>query len=146
MLCADGLAASRSTLHFLTFAHTRAKHIFLPSECGPGTYARGSRVPRDKGPRKKPNPNNATLLCIENPDTEVRVTFRDNETRRCGPVDEEERRSIVSAACRLKALPDARPAGGVWTRRHHTCRRQKEHQQRVIIIRFHPSRSLPRMF
>ncbi|CAM9663704.1 unnamed protein product [Scytosiphon promiscuus] len=69
MLCADGLAVARSTLHFLTFAHTRAKHLFIPSECGPGTYARGHRDAH--GTRKKLNPNNTTLLCIENPETEV---------------------------------------------------------------------------
>ncbi|CAM9527243.1 unnamed protein product [Hapterophycus canaliculatus] len=70
MLCADGLAISRSTLHFLTFAHTRAKYLFVPSECGPGSYTRGQREDRATG-KKKPNPNNTTLLCIENPDTEV---------------------------------------------------------------------------
>ncbi|CAM9853944.1 unnamed protein product [Scytosiphon promiscuus] len=70
MLCADGLAISRSTLHFLTFAHTRAKHLFVPSECGPGTYARGHREEQDTR-KKKPNPNNTTLLCIENSETEV---------------------------------------------------------------------------
>ncbi|CAM9853875.1 unnamed protein product [Scytosiphon promiscuus] len=69
MLCADGLAIARSTLHFLTFAHTRAKHLFVPSECGPGYYARGTTA--GSNPRKKPNPNNTTLLCIENPDAEV---------------------------------------------------------------------------
>lgn len=71
MLCADGLAISRSTLHFLTFAHTRAKHHFVPSECGPGTYTRKSRKKLDG--TKKPNPNNTTLLCIEKPDAEVRL-------------------------------------------------------------------------
>lgn len=74
MLCADGLAISRSTLHFLTFAHSRAKHLMIPSECGPGWYARGLKDERSvekHGIRKKPNPNNTTLLCIEKPDTEV---------------------------------------------------------------------------
>lgn len=69
MLCADGLAISRSTLHFMTFAHTRAKHYFVPSECGPGTYTRQTRAKLDG--TKKPNPNNTTLLCIENPEAEV---------------------------------------------------------------------------
>lgn len=74
MLCADGLAISRSTLHFLTFGHTRAKHFFVPSECGPGTYTRKTRVRMDG--TKKPNPNNTTLLCTEKPDAEVRVFLR----------------------------------------------------------------------
>ncbi|CAM9677107.1 unnamed protein product [Scytosiphon promiscuus] len=74
MLCADGLAMSRSTLHFFTFAHTRAKHLMVPHECGPGSYARGLRDDRngDKDTtKKKPVPNNTTLLCIENPDIEI---------------------------------------------------------------------------
>lgn len=70
MLCADGLAISRSTLHFLTFGHSRAKHYFVPSECGPGTYKRSTRAKGDGTP--KPNPNNTTLLCMEKPDAEVR--------------------------------------------------------------------------
>lgn len=69
MLCADGLVISRSTLHFLTSAHSRAQHVFVPSECGPGTYTRETRRHRDG--TKKPNPNNTTLLCIEKPETEV---------------------------------------------------------------------------
>lgn len=69
MLCADGLAISRSTLHFLTFANTRAKHFFVPSECGPGTYTRKTRMKLDG--TKKPSPNNTTLLCIEKPEAEI---------------------------------------------------------------------------
>ena len=68
--CADGLAVSRSTLHFLTFAHKRARHYyyFVPSECGPGTYTRKTRVPTDG--TKKPSPNTTTLLCLEKPEAE----------------------------------------------------------------------------
>lgn len=74
MLCADGLAISRSTLHFLTFAHSRATHYFVPSACGPGTYTRKTR--RSNDGTKKPNPNNTTLLCIERPGAEVTNTER----------------------------------------------------------------------
>lgn len=88
MLCADGLATSRSTLHFLTVAHSRAKHIFVPSECGPGAYKRSTRDLGALSP--KPNPNNTTLMCIEKPDAEVRYVYlicdARAEARPCLPI------------------------------------------------------------
>lgn len=36
MLCADALAVSKSTLHFLSLAHTRAQTFFVPDGCDYG--------------------------------------------------------------------------------------------------------------
>eukprot|EP00904_Undaria_pinnatifida_P004120 jgi/Undpi1/13709/HiC_scaffold_9.g03362.m1 len=69
MLCADGLAAARSSLHFLTFAHTTASTLYLPDSCGPGTYTRQTR-PQNAGLQKR-SPDNATLLVLEKPGVEV---------------------------------------------------------------------------
>ena len=69
MLCADALALARSSLHFLTLAHTRASTIYLPVSCGPGKYRRKSRIANGLEPKK--NPDNATLLVLEKPEAEV---------------------------------------------------------------------------
>lgn len=69
MFCANGLAASRSSLHLLTFAHTRATHLFVPGECGPGTYQRRTRVEGDD--TAKIVQDNTTLLVMEKPDAKV---------------------------------------------------------------------------
>eukprot|EP00752_Nemacystus_decipiens_P014979 g13337.t1 len=45
MLCADALATSRSSMSFLTFAHTRANVFFVPSPCGKGSYRRMKNTP-----------------------------------------------------------------------------------------------------
>lgn len=71
MLCADALAVARSTLHFLTFAHTRASTFYVPDSCGPGRSSRRDRVHNDVLPLPTRNPDNTTLLLIEKPDVEV---------------------------------------------------------------------------
>ena len=69
MLCSDALAVSRSSVHFLTFPHTRATTFFVPDSCGPGRYMRRSYA--GSGPPIKKTPDNATLLLIEKPWAEV---------------------------------------------------------------------------
>ncbi|CAN0065728.1 unnamed protein product, partial [Laminaria digitata] len=69
MLCADALAVSRSSLHFLTFGHSRASRFYLPGSCGPGHYMRQSRFPNDGLAKRKPD--NTTLLMLEKPEAEV---------------------------------------------------------------------------
>lgn len=69
MLCADALAVSRSSLNFLTFAHSRAMRFYIPGKCGPGTYRRMRNGPM------KATPDNTTLLLLEKPEAEVRVLY-----------------------------------------------------------------------
>ena len=69
MLCADALAVSRSSLHFLTFAHSRASTFYLPGSCGRGRHKRQIHSKRDGLPKR--NPDNATLLLVEKPEAEV---------------------------------------------------------------------------
>lgn len=69
MLCADALAVARSSLHFLTFANTRATTFYLPGTCGPGQYRRQSPIGHGAQPKKCPD--NATLLLVEKPGAEV---------------------------------------------------------------------------
>eukprot|EP00752_Nemacystus_decipiens_P012369 g10964.t1 len=65
MLCADALATSRSSMSFLTFAHTRANVFFVPSPCGKGSFR------RMKNPPVKATFDNTTLLLLERPYAEV---------------------------------------------------------------------------
>lgn len=69
MLCADAIATARSSINFLTFAHTKANAFFLPSPCGDGTYR------RMKHPPAKATYDNTTLLQLERPGAEVRSTW-----------------------------------------------------------------------
>lgn len=62
MLCADGLAISRSTLGFLTVPHTRANLFFFPDNCGKGL--RWSY-------RRKGTYDDTEFLMREKPDSEV---------------------------------------------------------------------------
>lgn len=65
ILCADALALSKSSLHFLSLAHSRATTFYFPNECGPGTYHRGSSM------RYRCVPDNTTLMLMERPQSEV---------------------------------------------------------------------------
>ncbi|CAM9136086.1 unnamed protein product [Ectocarpus sp. 12 AP-2014] len=65
MLCADALATSRSSMSFLTFAHSRATTFFVPTPCGNGGFRRMRRPP------VKATFDNTTLLLLEKPDAEV---------------------------------------------------------------------------
>ncbi|CAM9769158.1 unnamed protein product [Scytosiphon promiscuus] len=65
MLCADALAGSRSSISFLTFAHSRATTFFLPSSCGKGSFR------RMKFAHVKATLDNTTLLLLEKPQAEV---------------------------------------------------------------------------
>ncbi len=67
MLCADGLAVSRSSLHFFTFAHSRAETLIMPNSCGSGTYSTESRARHTE----EAVLTNTTLVVIEKPDAEV---------------------------------------------------------------------------
>lgn len=64
MLCADALAMGRTSLNFLTFGHTRATTIFVPSQCGKGNYRIGDLS-------HKATYENTTLLVSEKPDGEI---------------------------------------------------------------------------
>eukprot|EP00903_Cladosiphon_okamuranus_P018343 g16875.t1 len=73
MLCADALATSRSSMSFLTFAHTRATSFFVPSPCGKGAFR------RMKNPPVKATFDNTTLLLLERPHAEVfGIDWRDD--------------------------------------------------------------------
>lgn len=75
MLCADGLATAKSSLSFLTFAHTRATSFYIPGRCGPGISA------RTKKSHGKPYFDNTTLLSLEKPNAEVsKISRRDLAT------------------------------------------------------------------
>ncbi|CAM9977168.1 unnamed protein product [Ectocarpus fasciculatus] len=65
MLCADALATSRSSMSFLTFAHSRATTFFVPTPCGNGGFRRMRKPP------VKATFDNTTLLLLEKPDAEV---------------------------------------------------------------------------
>ena len=65
MICADGIVIARSSLSFLTLAHTKADSLFVPSTCGPGTYYRKSN------PNTFPTPDNTTFLVEEMPQSDV---------------------------------------------------------------------------
>ncbi|CAM9769228.1 unnamed protein product [Scytosiphon promiscuus] len=65
MLCANALATSRSSMSFLTFAHSRATTFFVPSQCGKGAFR------RMKHPPVKASFDNTTLLLLEKPEAEV---------------------------------------------------------------------------
>ncbi|CAM9891977.1 unnamed protein product [Pylaiella littoralis] len=65
MLCADALAASKTSLNFLTSAHSRANVFFFPTPCGKGLYK------RMKDPPVKASFQNTTLLLLEKPGAEV---------------------------------------------------------------------------
>ena len=69
MLCADALVTSRSSMSFLTFAHTRASVFFVPSPCGKGSFRRMKNSP------VKATLDNTTLLLLERPHAEVRLSF-----------------------------------------------------------------------
>ncbi|CAN0262035.1 unnamed protein product [Ascophyllum nodosum] len=67
MLCANGVAFARSSLALMISAHGRASYLYVPLECGPGTYARSTRN------RTSPKivQDNTTLLAIEKPDAQI---------------------------------------------------------------------------
>lgn len=65
MICADGVVIARSSLSFLTLAHTKANSLFIPSTCGTGTYHRKSN------PNTFPTPDNTTFLVEEKPYSDV---------------------------------------------------------------------------
>lgn len=71
MLCADGIAFARSSLAIMLSAHGRASNIYVPWECGPGTYAREVRTKQSP----KIVQDNTTLLAIEKPNAEVTYPF-----------------------------------------------------------------------
>ena len=79
MLCANGVAFARSSLALMISAHGRASYLYVPLECGPGTYARSTRN------RTSPKivQDNTTLLAIEKPDAQVghvsHVTWGENQ-------------------------------------------------------------------
>lgn len=66
MLCADALAASKTSLNFLTSAHSRANVYFFPTPCGEGLFK------RMQNPPVKASLQNTTLLLLEKPGAEVR--------------------------------------------------------------------------
>ncbi|CAN0162487.1 unnamed protein product [Ectocarpus sp. 6 AP-2014] len=65
MLCADALATSRSSMSFLTFAHSRATTFFVPTPCGNGGFRRMKDAP------VKATFDNTTLLLLEKRESEV---------------------------------------------------------------------------
>ncbi|CAM9488026.1 unnamed protein product [Ectocarpus fasciculatus] len=65
MLCADALATSRSSMSFLTFAHSRATTFFVPTPCGNGGFRRMKDAP------VKATFDNTTLLLLEKRESQV---------------------------------------------------------------------------
>lgn len=61
MLYADALVSARTSLNFLTFAHSRTTKFFVPSSCGSGLFR------RMKHPPGKHTFENVTLLALEKP-------------------------------------------------------------------------------